>query len=214
MTQEDQLFTLLYYRRCSGLFKTPCRLLCTGKNPRIIFQNQWYFLSPYRNPHKRILFCLSHYGQSWHLLETAPESFRKFRLHRAHSQRSRKPALFSGFPKSGQPTALASRLTENQGSRRALYLICDHVFRFWYTCDLPYLSEIEMGEGDKIFEEQIVPLLENYTKDTFPDICREFLELEEKCIQRLFLCRELVAGGDSTLPKSEGIHLHCSLFQR
>ena len=37
-----------------------------------------------------------------------------------------------------------------------------------------------MGEGDKIFEEQIVPLLENYEKDTFPDICREFLELEEK----------------------------------
>ena len=78
---------------------------------------------------------------------------------------------------------LVSRIvpvTENQGSRRALYLICDHVFRFWYTCVLPYLSEIEMGEGDKIFEEQIVPLLENYEKDTFPDICREFLELEEK----------------------------------
>ena len=78
---------------------------------------------------------------------------------------------------------LVSRIvpvTENQGSRRALYLICDGVFRFWYACVLPYLSEIEIGQGAQIFEERITPLLENYTSQAFPDICRDFLELEEK----------------------------------
>ena len=78
---------------------------------------------------------------------------------------------------------LVSRIvpvTENQGSRRALYLISDGIFRFWYTCVLPYLSEIEVGEGAQVFEKQIVPLLEDYTIRVFPDICRDFLELEEK----------------------------------
>ena len=66
---------------------------------------------------------------------------------------------------------LVSRIvpvTENQGSRRALYLISDGIFRFWYTCVLPYLSEIEVGEGAQVFEKQIVPLLEDYTIRVFP----------------------------------------------
>lgn len=67
--------------------------------------------------------------------------------------------------------------TEDQSSRRALYLISDRVFRFWYSFVLPYQSEIECGSGDIIFEEKVIPLLDDYMKSTFEHICRDFLYL-------------------------------------
>lgn len=78
---------------------------------------------------------------------------------------------------------LVSRIvpvTEDQGSRRALYLISDSVFRFWYTYALPYQSEIEMGKGEEIFRTIVAPALDGYCKTTFEDICRDFLTLQQE----------------------------------
>lgn len=71
-------------------------------------------------------------------------------------------------------------VTEDAGSRRTLYEISDAVFRFWYTFVYPYRSEIEMGSGDLIFENQVLPLLEAYQESFFEKICREFLVLWDK----------------------------------
>lgn len=68
-------------------------------------------------------------------------------------------------------------VTEDQGSRRALYVISDRVFRFWYTFVLPYQSEFEFGSGGKIFADFILPQLEDLKKSTFEHICRDFLRL-------------------------------------
>lgn len=78
---------------------------------------------------------------------------------------------------------IVSRLvpvTEDQGSRRALYLISDSIFRFWYTYVLPCQSEIETGNSKDIFEKTALPALDSYLKPTFEDICRDFLKLQQE----------------------------------
>ena len=78
-------------------------------------------------------------------------------------------------------------VTEEPSSRRALYRISHNAFRFWYAFVYPYQSEIEAGRGPEIFHKQILSHLSSYLKDTFQDICREFL-------------RESVKTGTSPFP--------------
>lgn len=71
-------------------------------------------------------------------------------------------------------------VTEDQTSRRAVYSISDGIFRFWYTYVFPYQSEIEFGQGETVFNTFVLPALDNYTKNTFETICREFLVLTDE----------------------------------
>lgn len=71
-------------------------------------------------------------------------------------------------------------VTEDQGSRRAVYSISDGIFRFWYTYVFPYQSEIEAGQGETIFNTIILPALDTYTKNIFETICKEFLILTDE----------------------------------
>lgn len=71
-------------------------------------------------------------------------------------------------------------VTEDQGSRRTLYEISDGIFRFWYRFVYPYQSEIEMGRGQEIFEQEVLPVLKDCLKPTFETICRDFLALEQE----------------------------------
>lgn len=71
-------------------------------------------------------------------------------------------------------------VTEDPSSRRALYRISDSGFRFWSAFVFPSQSEIEEGKGAEIFEKKVLPGLSSYLKDTFEDICREFLYLEQE----------------------------------
>lgn len=68
-------------------------------------------------------------------------------------------------------------VTEDQASRRAVYSISDSVFRFWYTYVFPYQSEIEFGQGETVFNTLVLPALNTYTKNIFPEVCKEFLIL-------------------------------------
>lgn len=71
-------------------------------------------------------------------------------------------------------------VTEDQGSRRTLYEISDSIFRFWYTYVYPYQSDIEIGNGRSVFEDHVVPALDDCIKNTFETICRDFLALEQE----------------------------------
>lgn len=71
-------------------------------------------------------------------------------------------------------------VTEDEGSRRTLYRICDSVFRFWYTFAAPHVSAVELGQGREIFDKRVLPVLDSYFKDTFEDICRQFLDLQQQ----------------------------------
>ena len=68
-------------------------------------------------------------------------------------------------------------VTEDAGSRRTLYRTSDGVFRFWYTFAAPHRSAIEMGYGREVFEKEVLPSLDRYSKETFEDICRQYLDL-------------------------------------
>ena len=71
-------------------------------------------------------------------------------------------------------------VTEDQGSRRTLYEISDGVFRFWYTFVYPYQSEIEAGMGENIFHRFVSPVLQDWLKAAFEEVCRDFLALEKE----------------------------------
>lgn len=71
-------------------------------------------------------------------------------------------------------------VTEEPSSRRALYRISHGAFRFWYTFVYPFQSEIEIGKASEVFRKQVLPQLPSYLKDTFQDICREFLRESSK----------------------------------
>lgn len=69
-------------------------------------------------------------------------------------------------------------ITEPDNSRRTYYVICDGVFRFWYTFVAPNISDIVLGNGRHIYDEQVVPRIKEYTDYVFEIICRQYLELE------------------------------------
>lgn len=71
-------------------------------------------------------------------------------------------------------------VTEDHTSRRAVYSISDGIFRFWYTYVFPYQSEIELRQGEAVFNTFVLPALDSYTKNTFETICREFLVLTDE----------------------------------
>lgn len=77
-------------------------------------------------------------------------------------------------------------VTEEEGSRRTMYRICDGVFRFWYTFVSPYVNQIAMGHGRDFFENEVLPQLNTYFKDTFEDICIQFLFLLKQTDQAPF----------------------------
>ena len=77
-------------------------------------------------------------------------------------------------------------VTEDISSRRALYRISHSAFRFWYAFVYPFQSEIETGKGSEVFHKQVLPLLPSYLKDTFQDICREFLRESSKAVTHPF----------------------------
>lgn len=70
-------------------------------------------------------------------------------------------------------------VTEDLGSRRALYRISDSVFAFWYSYVFPYRSEIENGGGKKVFLEKVQPQFDACMKAAFEHICRDFLRLQK-----------------------------------
>ena len=169
-------------RFCFTALQAAFRLICSiflltavCRNSGNCFHCRRDFLPASGSPHQRILFRLLCYARH-RLWAWKPKA-------EICDYTNLTPSAAGSLLSSLASRNLVSRIvpvTENQGSRRALYLISDGIFRFWYTCVLPYLSEIEVGEGAQVFEKQIVPLLEDYTIRVFPDICRDFLELEEK----------------------------------
>ena len=71
-------FTLLYYRRCSGLLNILQTALYRKKSENYFSEPMVFFIALQKPAQENIILPLPLCGQSWHLLETAPESFRKF----------------------------------------------------------------------------------------------------------------------------------------
>jgi AAA+ ATPase superfamily predicted ATPase len=60
-------------------------------------------------------------------------------------------------------------------SRKGIYRLSDHFFRFWFRFILPYKSRLVEEGGRKILEKEILPQLDNFTGQVFDKICVEIL---------------------------------------
>lgn len=68
-------------------------------------------------------------------------------------------------------------VTESQPhkSRRGLYRLCDHFFRFWFRFVHPNLSLLEQGGAQVAFDTLVAPQLDSFSAPIFEEICRQFL---------------------------------------
>lgn len=57
-------------------------------------------------------------------------------------------------------------------SRKGIYRISDPFFRFWFRFVYPHRSALEEGRTTQVLEQQVVPRLDEFTADTFEEICR------------------------------------------
>lgn len=75
---------------------------------------------------------------------------------------------------------LIERVVPLTGRRRekpswGRYFLADNFLRFWYRFVQPNLSMLEIGEGARVWEQEILPHLDEYMGLVFEDVCREYV---------------------------------------
>ncbi|MCL2865478.1 MAG: ATP-binding protein [Lachnospiraceae bacterium] len=66
-------------------------------------------------------------------------------------------------------------VTENEKSRKTLYVLSDNMFRFWYRFIYKNTREIELGLGEHIYEKRIKPYLNEYLGLVFEGVCLQHI---------------------------------------
>jgi AAA+ ATPase superfamily predicted ATPase len=60
-------------------------------------------------------------------------------------------------------------------SKRSIYRLEDHMFRFWYRFVFPNLSAITAGLGTAVFDNEVEPYLNDYMGLIFEEICKQWM---------------------------------------
>ncbi len=60
-------------------------------------------------------------------------------------------------------------------SRRGLYRLRDHFFRFWFRFVHPNRTPLERGGGRAVLDTWVAPQLDSFTAPIFEEICQQFL---------------------------------------
>jgi AAA+ ATPase superfamily predicted ATPase len=72
-------------------------------------------------------------------------------------------------------------------SKKGIYLLEDHFFRFWFAYVHPNKSFIEDGQADYVLDRKIMPSLDRFISWTYEEVCRSLvrkgLPPEIKCNQ-------------------------------
>ncbi len=63
-----------------------------------------------------------------------------------------------------------------ESAKKVRYQFADHMTRFWYRFVGPNLSEILLGHGPQVYEQQVLPALDEYLCPVFETVCAEYLE--------------------------------------
>jgi len=74
-------------------------------------------------------------------------------------------------------------------SRRGLYIIQDNFVLFWFRFILPNQVAIEAGQGERVYDEIILPTLDGYMGPVFEEVCREYIRLRWAARHRGFIRR-------------------------
>ncbi|MDR1713947.1 MAG: ATP-binding protein [Coriobacteriales bacterium] len=60
-------------------------------------------------------------------------------------------------------------------TRKGIYRIADPLFAFWYRCVFPYHAEVELGAGEVIARNKVLPNLSELEGLRFEDVCLQWL---------------------------------------
>lgn len=66
-------------------------------------------------------------------------------------------------------------ITDEKNKKKIRYSLADNMFRFWYRFVAPNIDIIEIGHGDKFYEQVVKPQLSDFMGDVFESICRYYL---------------------------------------
>jgi len=61
--------------------------------------------------------------------------------------------------------------------QKGLYRIKDNYLRFWYRYVFPNLSSILLGQGERVYEEEVAKDFASYMQESFTNVCSEYLKL-------------------------------------
>lgn len=73
--------------------------------------------------------------------------------------------------------------------KKVRYIFADHMLRFWYRFVYPNISSILFGQGEEIYEQQVLPCLDDYLLPVLETVCAEYLERLADTGQTPFLYR-------------------------
>ena len=65
--------------------------------------------------------------------------------------------------------------TKPHKSRRGIYRLQDNFFRFWFRFVYPYMSALEAGQVELVWEEKIAPFLPEYMGQVFEEVARQYI---------------------------------------
>ena len=65
-------------------------------------------------------------------------------------------------------------------SRKGIYLITDHFFRFWFRFVMPNRSYVEEGASKYVLKKKILPFLDQFLGLTFEAVAIEFLRRQDR----------------------------------
>jgi AAA+ ATPase superfamily predicted ATPase len=60
-------------------------------------------------------------------------------------------------------------------SRRGLYRLCDHFFRFWFRFVQPNRTLLERGGAQVVLDAMVAPQLDAFAGPIFEEVCQQFL---------------------------------------
>jgi len=76
--------------------------------------------------------------------------------------------------------SVSEKIKVQANVQRGLYQLTDNFFRFWYAFAFPYLSELESGDVDGIWEYVIKDKLDYFVSWVFEDVCRQYLRKKNR----------------------------------
>ena len=65
-------------------------------------------------------------------------------------------------------------------SRRGIYRLSDHFFRFWFRFVYPHMQAIEQGRQDWVMDQVLRPRLDEFVGPIFEQVAREVLQILDR----------------------------------
>jgi len=89
-------------------------------------------------------------------------------------------------------------------SRKSIYRIKDHFFRFYYRFITKHYSLLEQEMIDHVYQRFISPRLNDFFSQSYEEVCREYLILENKALKLPFVFNEIGSWwGNNPVKKRE-----------